>query len=130
MLVIRSRLGATLTGVMGAPYDPAMPRKSLHGDERVPWSEGLPADLLQRLHHARWVVDVSDDPLIVLASVQEWARIRQEIERLAVQDARREGATWEQIGAALGVPRQAAHRKWASLIDAPAEDEGEIPPDP
>ena len=35
-------------------------------------------------------------------------------ERAAVEAARSAGATWEQIGEALGTSRQAAHRKWGA----------------
>jgi hypothetical protein len=33
-------------------------------------------------------------------------------ERQLVAQARREGASWQEVGDALGVPRQTAHRRW------------------
>lgn len=33
----------------------------------------------------------------------------------AVRDARADGATWAQIGAAAGITRQAAHERWGHL---------------
>ncbi|MEW2708892.1 helix-turn-helix domain-containing protein [Streptomyces koyangensis] len=51
------------------------------------------------------------DPLAGLGSV---ARLRAETERIEavlVRRARNNGATWPQIAAALGVSKQAVHRK-------------------
>ncbi len=36
-------------------------------------------------------------------------------ERQVVAAARAEGKTWQEIGDALGVPRQTAHRKWSHV---------------
>ncbi|MFI6108134.1 hypothetical protein ACIRD2_32050 [Streptomyces sp. NPDC093595] len=55
-----------------------------------------------------------DDPLAGLAAV---ARLRGETERIEavlVRRARHRGATWPQIGAALGVSKQAVHKKHAA----------------
>lgn len=52
-----------------------------------------------------------DDPRSGLSAA---ARLRQELERLEavqVRRARTSGLTWEQIAAALGVSRQAVHKK-------------------
>ncbi|WP_052850722.1 helix-turn-helix domain-containing protein [Streptomyces avicenniae] len=51
------------------------------------------------------------DPLVALAAM---ARLRAELERaeaVLVRRARNEGATWPQIAAALGVSKQAVHKK-------------------
>jgi DNA invertase Pin-like site-specific DNA recombinase len=53
-----------------------------------------------------------DDPLRALAAT---ARLQREIsqrEAVAVRRARARGASWAQIAAALGVSRQAVHRKY------------------
>lgn len=52
-----------------------------------------------------------EDPLAGLGSV---ARLRAETERIEavlVRRARNDGATWPQIAAALGVSKQAVHKK-------------------
>lgn len=33
-----------------------------------------------------------------------------------VTDARKNGATWEEIGRACGISQQAAHRRWSDLV--------------
>jgi hypothetical protein len=33
-------------------------------------------------------------------------------EKAMVSEARRDGASWDDIGKALGVPKQTAHRRW------------------
>lgn len=38
---------------------------------------------------------------------------------LAVKSARSAGATWEQIGSACGITRQAAHDRWGKLMRKP-----------
>ncbi|CAL9511852.1 hypothetical protein [Streptomyces albus] len=53
------------------------------------------------------------DPLVGLSAV---ARLRAETERIEaslVRRARNKGAAWPQIAAALGVSKQAAHKKHA-----------------
>jgi hypothetical protein len=52
-----------------------------------------------------------DDPLVGLSAV---ARLRAETERIEavlVRRARNNGATWPQIAAAMGVSKQAVHKK-------------------
>lgn len=54
-----------------------------------------------------------DDPLHGLSAA---ARLRREVERLEavqVRRARTSGLTWEQIAVALGVSRQAVHKKYS-----------------
>ncbi|MFD6096518.1 helix-turn-helix domain-containing protein [Nocardiopsis flavescens] len=54
----------------------------------------------------------SDDPLVGLDAT---VRMRKEMERLEtvlVRRARNRGATWERIAEALGVSKQAVHKKY------------------
>jgi DNA invertase Pin-like site-specific DNA recombinase len=58
------------------------------------------------------VVTADKDPLVGLGAV---AQIRAEMERaeaVLVRRARNDGATWVEIAAALGVSKQAVHRKY------------------
>lgn len=50
-------------------------------------------------------------PLDALELVVETRATLDRLERIVVDDARRSFATWEEIGAALRVSRQAAHRR-------------------
>jgi len=49
----------------------------------------------------------------VLGLLPALRRFADEYERELVIDARRAGHSWDEIGAALGVPRQTAHRRHA-----------------
>lgn len=53
-----------------------------------------------------------DDPLRALAATAELHRQVSRKEAVAVRRARARGASWAQIAAALGVSRQAVHRKY------------------
>lgn len=57
------------------------------------------------------IVTRDDDPLVALDAV---ARLRREAERteaVLVRRARNGGRTWSEIAAALGVSKQAVHKK-------------------
>ncbi|GGQ56491.1 helix-turn-helix domain-containing protein [Couchioplanes azureus] len=54
-----------------------------------------------------------DDPEAALAAVVALRRLANQLERAAVAQALRDGWTWAQIGQALGVSAQAAHKKLA-----------------
>lgn len=53
-----------------------------------------------------------DDPLRALAATAQLHRQVSQREAVAVRRARARGASWAQIAAALGVSRQAVHRKY------------------
>ena len=53
----------------------------------------------------------SDDPATGLRAVAALRRLADELEARNVAAARRRGWSWEQIGDALGISRQAAHKK-------------------
>lgn len=53
-----------------------------------------------------------DDPLRALAATAELHRQVSRAEAVAVRRARARGASWAQIATALGVSRQAVHRKY------------------
>lgn len=51
------------------------------------------------------------DPHVGLRAVAALRRLVERLEALQVESARRQGWSWEEIGAALGVTRQAVHKK-------------------
>ncbi len=53
------------------------------------------------------------DPRVGLRAVAALRRLVEHLEALQVDSARRQGWSWEEIGAALGVSRQAVHKKHA-----------------
>ena len=53
----------------------------------------------------------SDDPAVRLRAVVALHRLAEQVEDEAVAAARRAGWSWDQIGDALGISRQAAHKK-------------------
>jgi hypothetical protein len=71
--------------------------------------------------HARIVRDMPstpNDPAAAIAAVIGLRRLADRMEREAVERAVDEGWTWQQIAQALGVTRQAAHRRHAARIRA------------
>ena len=68
----------------------------------------LPAPTAEeRAHHRRRM----ERPLEALATLTELRGTLDRVERRLVAEARHVQSTWEEIGAALGVSRQAAHRR-------------------
>lgn len=59
-----------------------------------------------------------DDPAAEIAAVMGLRRLADRMEREAVERAVDEGWTWQQIAQALGVTRQAAHKRHAARIHA------------
>ena len=55
----------------------------------------------------------SKDPSVGLRAVRSLRVLVERLEALQVQNARDHGWTWEQIAQALGVTRQAVHKKYA-----------------
>ncbi|HKF88050.1 MAG TPA: helix-turn-helix domain-containing protein [Propionibacteriaceae bacterium] len=53
----------------------------------------------------------SQDPRMGLRAVAALRQLVERLEALQVDNARRCGWSWEQIGQALGVSKQAVHRK-------------------
>jgi hypothetical protein len=51
------------------------------------------------------------DPRVGLRAVAALRRLVERLEALQVDSARRQGWSWESIGAVLGVSRQAVHKK-------------------
>jgi len=56
----------------------------------------------------------SQDPVVGLRAVASMRTLVERLEALHVRNARERGWSWEQIGAALGVSKQAVHRKHAA----------------
>jgi hypothetical protein len=53
----------------------------------------------------------SKDPAIGLAAVASLRVLLESLEELQVENARTHGWTWQQIASALGVSKQAVHKK-------------------
>ncbi|WP_375433147.1 helix-turn-helix domain-containing protein [uncultured Friedmanniella sp.] len=56
----------------------------------------------------------SSDPAVGLRAVAALRRLVEQLEDLQVANARRLGWSWSDIAAALGVTKQAAHKKHAT----------------
>jgi hypothetical protein len=54
----------------------------------------------------------SDDPAIGLVAVAQLRALLDSLERLQVGRAREQGWAWQQIAGALGVSKQAVHKKY------------------
>lgn len=54
----------------------------------------------------------STDPTIGLRAVASLRLLLESLEELQVENARHQGWSWQQIADALGVSRQAAHKKY------------------
>jgi DNA-directed RNA polymerase specialized sigma24 family protein len=56
----------------------------------------------------------SSDPRVGLRAVLALRRLLESLEALQVDNARRQGWSWQEIASALGVSKQAVHQKHAS----------------
>ncbi|HWU45135.1 MAG TPA: hypothetical protein VN133_00070 [Humibacter sp.] len=54
----------------------------------------------------------SDDPIVALRAIAKLHRELDRIEAVAVRRARNANATWQLIAIALGVSKQAVHKKY------------------
>jgi hypothetical protein len=68
---------------------------------------------------------VPDDPADALATVGALRRLADRVEDAAVERALRDGWTWAQVAEALGVTRQAVHKKHAPRLAGRGINEGE-----
>ena len=57
-----------------------------------------------------------DDPVEALAAVVALRRLADQLEHAAVERAVEQGWTWSQVAQALGVTKQAVHKKFAHRI--------------
>lgn len=57
-----------------------------------------------------------DDPEAALAAVVALRRLADRLERCAVQEAIAQGWSWSQIAQALGVTKQAVHKRFADFV--------------
>jgi DNA-directed RNA polymerase specialized sigma24 family protein len=55
----------------------------------------------------------SKDPAVGLAAVAALRRLLERLEALQVENARAQGWSWQEIARALGVSKQAVHKKHA-----------------
>lgn len=58
----------------------------------------------------------SADPAVGLRAVLALRRLLESLETLQVRNARQRGWSWQDIADALGVSRQAVHKKHADLL--------------
>jgi hypothetical protein len=58
----------------------------------------------------------STDPSVGLRAVAALRRLLEQLEALQVSNARSHDWSWEKIAAALGVSRQAVHKKYARRL--------------
>lgn len=63
-------------------------------------------------------IDKSADPTDQLAAVVALRRLADRLEDAAVEEAMRAGFSWPQVAEALGVSRQAVHKKHAKRLIA------------
>lgn len=70
-------------------------------------------------------VEAATGPLEQLAAIRALADAVRTVERDVVAAARRQRASWAEVGAALGVTKQAVQRRFT---DKPAPVEGEVLP--
>lgn len=60
----------------------------------------------------------SRDPAVGLRAVAALRRLTEQLEDLQVRNARDQGWSWSAIAAAVGVSKQAVHKKYAGRVAA------------
>jgi hypothetical protein len=99
-----------------------MPRSSNDGFDH-PWLiQRIPEEVLHRYRRAMFLVRSSNEPLVILDALRDMQGTLQQVERAAVEEARKQGATWVQIAEALNVTRQAVEQRFGQT--ARAGDDG------
>jgi hypothetical protein len=63
---------------------------------------------------ATFLLTHTEQPLIALRALAVRAREIDRLSKLAVEDSRAAGASWTEIGEALGISRQAARQRFGS----------------
>ena len=66
----------------------------------------------------------SRDPAVGLRAVAALRRLTDQLEDLQVQSAREQGWSWSEVAAAIGVSKQAVHKKHAGRLLAGVEGRG------
>jgi hypothetical protein len=66
------------------------------------------------LHDSIWNLQHAESPLTVLRAISDLQGFGQVITTAAVQDARDQGISWQEIADALRLSRQAVHRRYAA----------------
>lgn len=64
----------------------------------------------------------TDNPEEALAAVVALRHLAEQLERKAVKEAIKQGWSWSQIAGALGVSKQAAHKRHAAGIPSSKKD--------
>ena len=60
----------------------------------------------------------NSDPSVGLRAVAALRRLVEQVEDLQVENARRQGWSWSEVAAALGVSKQAVHKKHSGHVPA------------
>ena len=66
----------------------------------------------------------ASDPEAALAAVVALRRMADQLEREAVREAVAQGWSWSQVAQALGVSKQAVHKRFAELVRHSSPGEG------
>lgn len=75
----------------------------------MPWHDDFDA-------YRRELATVLEAPLVALETLTATRATLDCLERLVVAEARRRYSSWEEIGRALGISRQAAHRRHRPFV--------------
>lgn len=91
-------------------------RRAAVEQSRVEWSNreyGVALETIRQGHgervRLRWVLD--PDPFVVLLSLGTVRQLLDQVEAEAVSGSRQDGASWEELGWALGLTGEAVRRR-------------------